>query len=159
MVGWAVWFLYDYIPHSWLYSSLLGETNLALKEWDLNSYVLTFNIFLGATQGSQNSFQRLVKRMTRFWVNTDKETTEKELRKRWKKDNLNVFVHDKKYWSEAVQTLMPSYLSLSISTLWRLWPCSKASKVYFESIKNNIWKHQKQQAIKFDAVLTEWVKN
>ena len=33
-----------------------------------------------ATQGSQTPFQKLVKRMTRFWVNTDKETTEKELK-------------------------------------------------------------------------------
>ncbi|XP_023345296.1 serine/threonine-protein kinase grp [Eurytemora carolleeae] len=43
----------------------------------------------GATQGSQNSFQRLVKRMTRFWVNTDKETTEKELRKRFEKQGYS----------------------------------------------------------------------
>jgi len=33
-----------------------------------------------ATQGSQSPFQKLVKRMTRFWVSTDKETTEKVLR-------------------------------------------------------------------------------
>jgi len=34
----------------------------------------------GATQGSQTPLQRLVKRMTRFWVRTEKETTERELR-------------------------------------------------------------------------------
>lgn len=34
----------------------------------------------GATQSSQTQFQRLVKRMTRFWVTTDKEGTERELK-------------------------------------------------------------------------------
>ena len=34
----------------------------------------------GATQSSQTQLQRLVKRMTRFWVTTDKEATEKELK-------------------------------------------------------------------------------
>jgi len=34
----------------------------------------------GATQSSQTPLQRLVKRMTRFWVTTDLETTEKELK-------------------------------------------------------------------------------
>jgi len=38
-----------------------------------------------ATQGSQTPFQKLVKRMTRFWVNTDKENTEKELRERFER--------------------------------------------------------------------------
>ena len=36
----------------------------------------------GASQSSQTPLQRLVKRMTRFLVNTDLETTEKELRTR-----------------------------------------------------------------------------
>ena len=36
----------------------------------------------GASQSSQTPLQRLVKRMTRFLVNTDIETTEKELRTR-----------------------------------------------------------------------------
>ena len=36
----------------------------------------------GATQSSQTPLQRLVKRMTRFWVTTDIETTERELRTR-----------------------------------------------------------------------------
>ena len=48
---------------------------------------------------------------------------------------------------------------LSIWTFWMLWPCSKASKVSFESIKINIWKHQKQQGIKFDALLTLFWEN
>jgi len=34
----------------------------------------------GATQSSQTQLQRLVKRMTRFWVTTDKEATERELK-------------------------------------------------------------------------------
>jgi serine/threonine-protein kinase Chk1 len=34
----------------------------------------------GATQSSQTQLQRLVKRMTRFWVTTDRETSEKELK-------------------------------------------------------------------------------
>ena len=34
----------------------------------------------GTTQGSQTPLQRLVKRMTRFWVRTDIENTERELR-------------------------------------------------------------------------------
>jgi hypothetical protein len=34
----------------------------------------------GTTQGSQTPLQRLVKRMTRFWVRTDIEATERELR-------------------------------------------------------------------------------
>jgi serine/threonine-protein kinase Chk1 len=34
----------------------------------------------GTTQGSQTPLQRLVKRMTRFWVRTDIESTERELR-------------------------------------------------------------------------------
>ena len=41
--------------------------------------------------------------------------------------------------------------------------CSKASKLSFESIKINIWKHiwkhQKQQAIKFDSLLTLFWEN
>lgn len=36
----------------------------------------------GATQSSQTPLQRLVKRMTRFWVTTDMESTEKELKNR-----------------------------------------------------------------------------
>ena len=36
----------------------------------------------GATQSSQTPLQRLVKRMTRFWVTTDIENTEKELKSR-----------------------------------------------------------------------------
>ena len=36
----------------------------------------------GATQSSQTSLQKLVKRMTRFWVKTDLESTEKELKQR-----------------------------------------------------------------------------
>ena len=36
----------------------------------------------GATQSSQTSLQKLVKRMTRFWVTTDLENTEKELKQR-----------------------------------------------------------------------------
>jgi len=44
--------------------------------------------------------------------------------------------------------------SLSILTLLMLWPCSKVSKVLFESIKINICKHQNQQAIKFDVLHT-----
>jgi len=36
----------------------------------------------GATQSSQTSLQKLVKRMTRFWVKTDMENTEKELKER-----------------------------------------------------------------------------
>jgi len=47
------------------------------------------NLFLStqgpATQGSQTPFQKLVKRMTRFWVNTDKETTERELKTKLQK--------------------------------------------------------------------------
>ena len=36
----------------------------------------------GATQSSQTPLHRLVKRMTRFWVKTDAETTERELKTR-----------------------------------------------------------------------------
>ena len=36
----------------------------------------------GATQSSQTSLQKLVKRMTRFWVSTDMENSEKELKQR-----------------------------------------------------------------------------
>lgn len=36
----------------------------------------------GATQSSQTSLQKLVKRMTRFWVSTDLENSEKELKQR-----------------------------------------------------------------------------
>ena len=36
----------------------------------------------GATQCSQTSLQKLVKRMTRFWVSTDMENSEKELKQR-----------------------------------------------------------------------------
>lgn len=34
----------------------------------------------GSTQSSQTQLQRLVKRMTRFWVTTDKDSTERELK-------------------------------------------------------------------------------
>ena len=45
-----------------------------------------------------------------------------------------------------------SCLCLLFLTLWMIWSCSKASKVYFNSIKNNSWQHQKQQVIKLDAL-------
>eukprot|EP00092_Neocalanus_flemingeri_P023334 GFUD01025300.1.p1 GENE.GFUD01025300.1~~GFUD01025300.1.p1 ORF type:complete len:487 (-),score=199.35 GFUD01025300.1:109-1569(-) len=46
----------------------------------------------GATQSSQTPLQRLVKRMTRFWVTTDKETTERELKTRLDTMNYNTKV-------------------------------------------------------------------
>ena len=45
-----------------------------------------------------------------------------------------------------------SCLCLLFLTLWMIWSCSKASKVYFNIIKNNSWQHQKQQVIKLDAL-------
>jgi len=46
----------------------------------------------GVTQSSQTPLQRLVKRMTRFWVTTDLETTEKELKTRLDTMNYNTKV-------------------------------------------------------------------
>ena len=46
----------------------------------------------GATQSSQTPLQRLVKRMTRFWVTTDLETTERELKTRLDAMNYNTKV-------------------------------------------------------------------
>jgi serine/threonine-protein kinase Chk1 len=46
----------------------------------------------GATQSSQTPLQRLVKRMTRFWVTTDLETTERELKTRLDTMNYNIKV-------------------------------------------------------------------
>jgi len=50
-----------------------------------NLLVSTQGITQGTTQGSQAAFQRLVKRMTRFWVKLDKEKTEAELKDRFDK--------------------------------------------------------------------------
>jgi len=46
----------------------------------------------GATQSSQTPLQRLVKRMTRFWVTTDIENTEKELKNRLESMNYSTKV-------------------------------------------------------------------
>jgi len=46
----------------------------------------------GGTQSSQTPLQRLVKRMTRFWVTTDLETTERELKTRLDSMNYNTKV-------------------------------------------------------------------
>jgi len=54
------------------------------------------NMFLssqGATQGSQTPVQRLVKRMTRFWVTTDSESTEAELRHLLERESYTVKIH------------------------------------------------------------------
>ena len=47
----------------------------------------------GATQSSQTPLQRLVKRMTRFWVTTDIESTERELKSR---------LHSMKYTTKII---------------------------------------------------------
>jgi len=44
----------------------------------------------GATQSSQTPLQRLVKRMTRFWVKTDMDNTERELKSRLESMNYNI---------------------------------------------------------------------
>jgi serine/threonine-protein kinase Chk1 len=46
----------------------------------------------GSTQSSQTQLQRLVKRMTRFWVTTDKEGTERELRNLLEQESYSVKV-------------------------------------------------------------------
>jgi len=46
----------------------------------------------GPTQSSQTQLQRLVKRMTRFLVTTDKETTEKELKRCLERENYIIKV-------------------------------------------------------------------